>query len=126
MSKAELEGAIARVEQWSAPYRRIDEHQRADDLERIIAAARSTIEPEVPTVEFKSNAEPAGETKTIFVPLMLDGSTIVGRLGATAHENASRDYQLMAALAMAERRILRIEEALRNAKIDVDALELPE
>lgn len=146
MSKERLKGAIRRVEDWSAPYRRIGEHQRADDLGRIIAAARSTIEPEpcscgrclafeardyhsskpIPTVEFNGhNQDAEPDSETIYIPL-ITGRLSGGRLGATVPERSSPDYALTAALDMAERRILRLEMALRRSGVEVELVELPE
>jgi hypothetical protein len=49
----------------------------------------------------------------------------VGRLGATATEGMSTTALLCEALGMAERRILRLEMALRRAGIEVEMTELP-
>jgi hypothetical protein len=50
----------------------------------------------------------------------------VGRLGAVATENMSSTALLVAALDMAERRILRLETALRHTGIEVERTELPQ
>ena len=50
----------------------------------------------------------------------------IGRLGAMVHPSAPSASMAMAAQDMAERRILRIEAALRKAGISIDDLELPE
>lgn len=49
----------------------------------------------------------------------------IGRLGATARLDCPEYLQLSAALDMAERRILRLEMALRRACIEVERLDLP-
>ncbi len=127
MSNAELKAAIERVEQWSAPYRRIGEHQRADDLGRIIAAARSTLDPEpIPTVEFNGhNQDAEPDSGTIYVPLMT-GQISVGRLGATVPDGSLFNNQLIAALDMAERRILRLEVAYARLGLRIEDEGLPE
>lgn len=49
----------------------------------------------------------------------------IGRLGATVWPNQSQISMLVAALDMAERRILRLEMALRRAGIEVEHIDLP-
>ena len=49
----------------------------------------------------------------------------VGKLGATVRKDFSDFGYLVAALDMAERRILRLEMALRRAGIEVEMTELP-
>lgn len=46
-----------------------------------------------------------------------------GRLGAVVDESMSRDSMQNAAIDMAERRIIRLEEALRKAGVNIDDLE---
>jgi hypothetical protein len=140
MDKAELKAAIDRVEKWSSKLMRISATSLKSDVEVIIAAARSTIEPvefnghnqdaepfglNLPTFHFKSASEPFAEGEPLFVPLMT-GQISVGRLGATVPEGSSPDYALTAALDMAERRVLRIEHALKVSGIDVEILGLGE
>jgi hypothetical protein len=50
----------------------------------------------------------------------------IGRLGSVATADMSNTSLLVAALDMAERRILRLEMALRRASIEVELTELPE
>lgn len=136
MDKAELKAAIVRVEEWAARLESNSARPLKTEIDLILAAARSTIEPEPCSCGrcleceardyHSSKPIPVGETATIFVPLMLDGTTNVGRLGATVSERASREYAQGAALDMAERRILRIEHALKVSGIDVDILGLGE
>ena len=59
----------------------------------------------------------------------IDMSTLptvsVGRLGALAPEAYDRLGQVMVALDMSERRILRLEMVLRRAGIEPEVVELP-
>jgi len=65
------------------------------------------------------------ETKPISLNISDFAQISVGRLGALTHQRASEISMLMAALDMAERRILRIEMAMRRAGIEPELVELP-
>lgn len=64
-----------------------------------------------------------GETIT------LDMSSIpqiaIGRLGAVVPQEFDRTMMLMAALDMAERRIIRLEMAMRRAGLEPESVSLP-
>jgi hypothetical protein len=65
------------------------------------------------------------EAQTIVFDPDIKGRWVVGRLGA--YSDASHPRFLQAAqMDMIERHILRLEEALRRAGINIDELELPE
>ncbi len=63
--------------------------------------------------------------KTITLDMSRLPTISIGRLGATVPQAYDRTMMLMAALDMAERRILRLEMALRRAGIEVEHTELP-